>query len=96
MLSASYAGEITFDFRMNPDDVVFSQWQGFDAVSIPGGVSVFQEGEPLLEGIPYRFVLPQGTEITNISVEIIENIKLDGSRDIPPVIYSILSQPIPV
>jgi len=81
---------------MNPDDLCFSKWQGMDALSIPGGVSVFEEGDPLLEGIPYRFVLPQGTVISHISVDIIEEVQLEGSYDIPPVHYRILSQSQPV
>lgn len=92
-ISIVHGEDITFDFSLNSDDIQVSQWMDKDVVSIPGGIVPFEEGYPALQGIPYTFLLPQRTSISEVTVDVHSRITLDGRYDIVPVTYSILSQP---
>jgi hypothetical protein len=92
-ISISHSEDITFDFLLDTDDIQVSQWMNDDVVSIPGGVVPFEEGNPSLNGIPYTFLLPQGSSITGVTVDIHSQVTLDGRYDITPVNYLIFSRP---
>lgn len=93
MISLAHGEDITFDYSLNSDDIQVSQWMDKDVVSIPGGIVPFEEGYPALQGIPYTFLLPQRTSISEVTVDVHSRITLEGKYDIVPVTYSILSQP---
>ncbi|MCK4806078.1 MAG: hypothetical protein KAT09_00455 [Candidatus Aegiribacteria sp.] len=92
-ISISHSEDITFDFLLDIDDIQVSQWVDGDVISIPGGIVPFEEGNPALQGIPYTFLLPQRTSISNVTVDVHSRVTLDGRYDIAPVNYIILSQP---
>ncbi len=92
-ISISHSEDITFNFNLDTDDILVSQWMNEDVVSIPGGVAPFESGNPSLQGIPYTFLLPQGSSITDVTVDIHDQVTLDGRYDITPVNYLILSEP---
>ncbi|OPL17764.1 MAG: hypothetical protein AVO35_08880 [Candidatus Aegiribacteria sp. MLS_C] len=91
--TAAGADDISFRFSIEADQVELSSWMGWDVVSIPEGVVPFREGEPSLQGVAYTFVIPQGTSIEDVSVEVLGSEALPGSYRIAPVTYSILSRP---
>lgn len=88
------AEEITFGFSLDQDQIQISRWMGWDVVSIPGGVVPFMEGDPSIQGLPYTLVLPQGTSISGVSLDVRENLVLPGRFDLAPVSHNILSQPL--
>jgi len=92
-ISISFGEDISFNFTLDTSDIQVSQWVEGDVVSIHDGVIPFDEGDPALQGVPYTFLLPAGTSITEVRVEVHETVSLDGSFDIAPVSYCILSQP---
>ncbi len=92
-ISISYGEVIIYDFSLDADDIQFSQWIEGDVISIPGGVAPFEEGNPSLPGIPCTFLLPQGSSITDVTVDVHSQVTLDGVFDITPVNYLILSKP---
>ncbi|MBN2585807.1 MAG: hypothetical protein JXR55_00810 [Candidatus Fermentibacteraceae bacterium] len=91
--SAAVGEDITFQFSLEQDQVQVSRWMEWDVVSIPGGVVPFQEGEPSLQGIPYTFAIPQGTSISEVSLDVQDRVVLPGRFELAPVSYSILSHP---
>jgi len=92
-ISISHSEDITFNFSLDTDDIQVSQWMNEDVVSIPRGVAPFESGNPSLQGIPYTFLLPQGSSITDVTVDIHDQVTLEGRFDITPVNYLILSEP---
>jgi signal peptidase I len=87
----AFAGNITFDFTLDPSDVSVSEWNRFDVVTIPGGVIPFQQGDPSLPGIPYIFCIPQGTSVSSVTVEVEEISVLPDHYDIVPVNFDTYS-----
>lgn len=85
------AEEIEFDLNMTAESVEFTTWMGSDVVQLPGGAVPFSQGEPGLPGIPYTFVLPQGSSIGKVTVEATETQVLPGRFDIAPVNVMTLS-----
>ena len=92
-ISISHSEDITFDFTLDTDDIQVSQWMNDDIISIPGGVVPFDDGNPSLQGIPYTFLLPQGSSITDVTVDVHTRVTLDGKYDITPVNYLVFSRP---
>ena len=92
-LSITHSEDITFDFSLDTDDIQVSQWMNEDVVSIPGGIVPFEDGNPSLQGISYTFLLPQGSSIIDVTVDVHSQVTLDGTFDITPVNYLILSRP---
>ncbi len=92
-ISISHSEVITFDFTLDTDDIQVSQWMNDDVISIPGGVVPFEDGNPSLQGIPYTFLLPQGSSITDVTVDVHTRVTLDGKYDITPVNNLIFSRP---
>jgi len=91
--SISHSENITFDFFLDIDDIQISEWFDDDYISIPGGVVTFENGDPALQGIPYTFLLPQGSSISDVTVDVHSRVTLDGSYDITPVNCAPLSRP---
>ena len=93
VISIAHSEVITFDFTLDTDDIQVSQWMNDDVISIPGGVVPFEDGNPSLQGIPYTFLLPQGSSITDVTVDVHSRVTLDGSYDITPVNCLVFSRP---
>ena len=92
-ISLSHSEDITFDFTLDTDDIQVSQWMNDDVISIPGGVVPFEDGNPSLQGIPYTLLLPQGSSITDVTVDVHSRVTLDGEYDITPVNCLVFSRP---
>lgn len=92
-ISISHSEDITFDFSLDTDDIQVSGWIDGEIISIPGGVAPFEEGDPALQGIPYTFLLPQGSSISDVTVDVHSRVTLDGNYDVAPVNFVILSHP---
>ncbi len=85
-----------FSFTINPSDVAFTMFHGEEAVYIPGGASPFADGEPGLPGVGYSMVIPQGTRLESVKVEVQSEVDIPGIHSIAPVLSVALSQPIPL
>ncbi|MBD3278072.1 MAG: hypothetical protein GF388_07220, partial [Candidatus Aegiribacteria sp.] len=85
--------ELEFQFTLDESAVQYDTWMNRDVVSIQGGTVPFEEGRPALQGIPYTFVMPQGTFPARVSVEVHEQVALEGTYDPAPVSYSAFSLP---
>lgn len=82
-------------FFIEAEDVSFIPFRGEESVYIPGGSSPFAEGEPALPGIGYSMVIPQGTYLESVQVEVLSEVDLPGIISVAPVIPVPLNQPIP-
>jgi len=82
-------------FFIEPEDVSLIPFRGEESVYIPGGSSPFAEGEPGLPGIGYSMVIPQGTYLESVQVEVLSKVVLPGIIRVSPVIPVPLNQPIP-
>jgi len=82
-------------FSVDPGEVQFSSFYGEEAVFIPGGASPFGAGDPSLPGRGYSMVIPQGTELEAVRVEIISRVEIPGVHRIAPVTPVPLSEEIP-
>ncbi len=82
-------------FQIDSEVVEFSTFRGNDVVSIPGGASPFSEGEPSLPAVGYSMVIPQGTRLEGVEVEVVSEFVFTGIYNIIPVICLPLNQPIP-
>ncbi len=83
-------------FTIDPADVDFTTFRGEEVVYIPGGASPFIDGEPGLPGVGYSMVIPQGTYLESVQVEVLSKIDLPGIHSIAPVLSVPLNQPIPL
>ena len=83
-------------FTIDPAVVEFTAFRGEEAVYIPHGASPFSDGEPGLPGMGYSFVLPQGTFLESVEVEVLSKVEIPGIHHIAPVLSVPLNQPIPV
>lgn len=82
-------------FFIEPEEVSFISFRGEESVYIPGGSSPFAEGEPGLPGIGYSMVIPQGTYLESVQVEVLSELVLPGIISVAPVVTVPLNQPIP-
>lgn len=83
-------------FSIDPAAVEFTTFRGEEVLFIPGGASPFVDGEPGLPGMGYSMVIPQGTYLENVEVEVLSRIDLPGIHNIAPVLSVPLNQQIPV
>ena len=86
------AGEITMDFTTPTDGVEMTVFEGYDLPIIEGGLTTFAEGYPNVPGIPYTFLLPQGTTLTGVNVEVTGSMEIEGTWNIDPIRYFILNE----
>ncbi|MCK5035322.1 MAG: T9SS type A sorting domain-containing protein [Candidatus Sabulitectum sp.] len=82
-------------FFIEAEDVSFIPFRGEESVYIPGGSSPFAQGDPSLPGIGYSMVIPQGTYLESVQVEVLSEVELPGIISVAPVITVPLNQPIP-
>ncbi len=82
-------------FVIDPTEVGFTEFRGEDVVYIPGGASPFADGEPALPGMGYSMVIPQGTYLENVEVEVLSKVDIPGTYNIAPVLSVPLNQSIP-
>jgi hypothetical protein len=83
-------------FAIDPSVVDFTMFRGEEVVYIPGGASPFADGEPSLPGVGYSLVIPQGTYLESVQVEVLSKTDLPGVHRVAPVLSVVLNQPIPV
>lgn len=79
------AGELTFNYDISLDDVEMTTFEGYDFPLIVNGFTIFSDGYPNLPGVSYSFLIPQGTELHDVTVEIHETQTIEGNWDIDPV-----------
>ena len=85
-----------FSFTIDPAVVEFTTFRGEEAVYIPNGASPFEDGEPALPGMGYSMVIPQGTFLESVEVEVLSEVDLPGIHRIVPVLSVALNQQIPM
>jgi len=83
-------------FTIDPSAVEFISFRGEEVVCIPGGASPFSDGDPSLPGISYALVIPQGTFLENVVIDVQSKVDLPGTYAIAPVLSIPLNQSIPV
>ena len=93
ILMSVQATDVTF--TLDPAAVQFTEFRGEDVVYIPGGASPFVDGEPGLPGMGYSMVIPQGTYLEGVEVEVLSTVTLPGIHRIAPVLSVPFNQQIP-
>ena len=93
VFSISSGENITFEFSLDPEQIEYQEWRGQDVVYIPGGVVPFDHGDPALPGLPYTFLLPQGTSVSRVVLDVHSQEELAGTFSLAPVTAGILSRP---
>ena len=73
------------EFCLDEAEISFQQSGSQEYLFIPGGASPFPEGEPAIPGFGYSMVLPPGSELTGVEVEVLEEVILPGTHSIAPV-----------
>lgn len=84
-----------FSVTIDPSTVEFTEFLGEEVLYLPNAASPFAEGEPSLPGLGYSMVIPQGTYLENVQVEVHNKIDLPGIYNIAPVLSVVLSAPLP-
>ena len=79
------AGELTFSYNISLDDVEMTTFEGYDFPLIVNGFATFSDGYPNLPGVPYSFLIPQGTDLYDVTVEIHGIQTIEGNWNIDPV-----------
>ncbi len=82
-------------FTLDPAAVEFTIFRGEEVVYIPGGASPFEDGEPGLPGMGYSMVIPQGTYLESVQIEVLSKVDIPGIHNIAPVLSVPLNQPVP-
>jgi len=82
-----HAGEIFVDFVLEPGDFELGRFGGRDVIHLNGGSIATDEGLPCIPGISYSFLIPQGTSIEMVDVEILASTELEGRYNLIPVQY---------
>ena len=82
-----HAGEISVDFVLEPGDFELGRFGGRDFIHLNGGSIATDEGLPCIPGISYCFLIPQGTSIETVDVEILAITELEGRYNLIPVQY---------
>jgi len=80
---------------IDPSTVEFTEFLGEEVVYLPGAASPFAEGEPSLPGLGYSMVIPQGTYLEDVQVNVLSKIDLPGVYNIAPVLSVALNAPLP-
>lgn len=83
-------------FSLDQEQVQFVPFGAEEAVLIPGGSSPFMEGDPSLPGVCYSMVIPQGTALSEVQVDVIHEIRLPDLHRIAPVCPVPLGEPVPL
>ena len=65
-------------FSLDPADVEFTDFHGEEVLYLPGAASPFESGEPGLPGISYSMVIPQGTILEDVQVQVLSTVALPG------------------
>ncbi len=82
-------------FSLDPSQVEFTDFMGEEVVYIPGGASPFGNGDPALPGMGYSMVIPQGTTLEDVQVQVLSTVELPGTHRISPVLSIPLNEQIP-
>ncbi|MCK5786319.1 MAG: T9SS type A sorting domain-containing protein [Candidatus Sabulitectum sp.] len=93
ILMSVQAADVTF--TLDPAAVQFTAFRGEEVVYIPGGASPFVDGEPGLPGMGYSMVIPQGTYLESVEVEVLSTVALPGIHRIAPVLSVAFDEQIP-
>lgn len=82
-------------FSLNPEDLEFTDFHGEEVLSINGGACSFEDGDPGLPGVGCSMVIPQGTTLESVQVEVLSSVELPGVHRIAPAFSIPLSAQIP-
>ena len=83
------------NFSLDPAEVEIMTFSGEESVFIPGGASPFHTGDPSLPGINYSFVLPQGTSLSEVNVQVVNSYDIPGIKMIAPVVAVPVGEAVP-
>lgn len=93
VLLSVQAADITFS--LDPADVEFTEFRGEEVLYLPGAACPFEDGEPALPGIGYSMVIPQGTMLEDVQLQVLSAVELPGIHRIAPAISVPLNEQIP-
>ncbi len=79
------AGELYQTLSFSPSEVGISQAEGYQRVSVPGGVVTGEVGGPETPCVPVRMVIPPSATVEKVEVTEVREEVLPGSYDIVPV-----------
>jgi hypothetical protein len=79
------AGSIGLDFNLYADGCEIVSYRGNDLVILEGGMVSFEEGQPNLPGFNFTYVIPQGTSVTSVDIQIEATSRLGEDLQIDPV-----------
>ena len=82
-------------FSLDPADVEFTDFHGEEVLYLPGAASPFESGEPGLPGISYSMVIPQGTMLEDVQVQVLSTVEIPGIHRIAPAFSLPLNEQIP-
>jgi len=82
-------------FSLDPSDVEFTEFHGEEVLYLPGAAIPFENGEPGLPGVNYSMVIPQGTMLENVQVQVLSTVELPGIHRIAPSFSLPLNEQIP-
>jgi len=78
------AGSLTYTFHFSQADLSFSTYNGYDVVSIKGGVSNQDIGKPSIPSVVANFVIPSDAEVTGVEILSNQTQEIQGAYDICP------------
>jgi len=78
------AGSVTHTFHFSQSDINISSYNGYDVVSIKGGVSNTDVGKPSIPSVIANFVIPASAEVTSVDILSNQTQQLQGAYDICP------------
>ncbi len=78
------AGQIVIDATFSPNQLAFARVNGFDVVTLDGHGTIITPGQPMLPEATMNIVVPPSATVTNIHVEPIDQVELDGRYLIHP------------
>ncbi|MCX6841413.1 MAG: C25 family cysteine peptidase [candidate division WOR-3 bacterium] len=78
------AGTMTQTFTFSPEEVKFTEADGYDVPDLRGYVSTSAPGEPIIPQAIVTFVVPSNATVTNVEVVNSEKTELPGTYDIYP------------
>jgi hypothetical protein len=78
------AGIIEKEVTFSRDDFSFTQFKGYDVVSLKGAGSMTKLGEPALPQVNLSFVIPPGAEVSEVNITYFNKKEITGEYNILP------------
>jgi len=92
LVTVVWAGEISFEVRIDQNEVWIDDFNGYDVIHLDNGASAFNSGCPDIPALSFAWVLPQGASITEVSVEVLHELQLGDQININPVRVAVLGE----